>query len=89
MLWSLVEAKEDDGEVTTHIVPTVKIDGFDTGQEAIDFGNKCTAAGYPVLTDENGAIRATYFGHTLSKDCVCNPKVSETDPGLYTHRAAN
>lgn len=89
MPWGVVEAPDTDGDVLVHILPVVEVDGFETKQEAEEFLERVIAAGSPCLTDEEDNITATYFGHTLSKKCVCSPKPKESDPGCYIHKAAN
>lgn len=93
MPWSVVEVYEDNGDVLTHIVPTVTIDGFKTKKQAEDFLKRVEASGPPghpaCLTDENENIIATFFGHRLKPDCPCGPKINESDPGLYMHKALN
>lgn len=86
MPWAVVEATDDEtGELLTHVVPIVEHDGFKTKEEAEVFLKRVVDAGLPCLTDEDDTITATYFGHTLSASCPCEPKQSESDPGLYTH----
>jgi hypothetical protein len=96
MPWAVVETQDEDtGEMLTHILPVVKISGFNTEQEAIDFREKCIAAGggdegkAPVLTDKEDNVTATFFGHVLKAACVCGPQRHENDPWVYTHREAN
>jgi hypothetical protein len=93
MPWSVVEVYEDGGDVITHIIPTVTIDGFKTKKEATAFLAKCEASGPPghpaCLTDENDNIIATFFGHSLTRDCACGAYPKESDPGMYIHKALN
>ncbi len=89
MSWAVVEAPDTDGDVLVHILPVVEIDGFKTKREAEAFLKKVCDAGEPCLTDDEGNITATYFGHTLSKKCPCAPQPKESDPGCYIHKAAN
>ena len=88
MPWAAIENQEESGELITHIMPVVEVDGFDTQQEAIDFLEKVEAAGGPCVTDGEGNITATYFGHRLSLNCPCKPQQHSVDPGMYIHRKA-
>ena len=89
MKWGVVSTQDTDGNMLTHILPIVPVDGFSTELEARLFRLKCLASGSPVLTDENDIIIATFFGHTLSKSCICGPSPKESDHGCWIHRAAN
>lgn len=90
MPWCIVEMTNlDTGEVDTHILPCAKVEPFATEEEALAFLVKCDDAGDPVLTDEDDNITETYFGHTLSAKCVCDPKQAPAPSTLYIHRAAN
>lgn len=74
--WSPVEEFDDaDVVCAVHIMPVVMNDGFKTEQEAWDFLEKVEAAGCPCLTDEEGTIICTYFGHTARATCSCSPEL--------------
>jgi hypothetical protein len=90
MPWCIVEMTSvETGDLHTHILPCAKVEPFATEEEALAFLVKCENAGDPVLTDANDNVTETYFGHTLSPKCVCDPKQSAIDSRLYIHRAAN
>jgi len=89
MPWALIEAEDEKtGDWFVHIVPVVDVNGFDTKEEAESFLRRVEAAGEPCVTDGEGNITATYFGHILSPSCPCGPKEKEADPGCYIHRQA-
>lgn len=90
MPWAVIESTDDDGDVTTHIVPFVHFKAeFETRQEAEAFLEEMEAIGNPVINDENDEVCGLYKGHTLTTDCVCQPKPMDSDPGCYIHNAAN
>lgn len=86
MPWSVIESHDDDGEIRTHILPVVEVEGFDTEQEAWEFLDAVEKAGDPCVTDEDGTITRTYFGHELTPQCACAPR---REDGLFIHRLAN
>lgn len=86
--WSPIEEfDEDDVVKAVHIMPVVMTDFFNTEQEAVDFLKTVEDADFPCLTDEDGNICATHFGHTVKADCSCSPAL-RTDSLLptYMHR---
>lgn len=92
--WALVEAPDPDtGEIWDHIVPIVEAPSFPSAEAAMEFLDRVEQAGPPgdppCLTDSDDFIVATYFGHTLRKDCPCSPRVGGLDDGLLIHRQAN
>lgn len=91
MPWTVIEHEDEEtGELLTHVMPVVQEGSdFKTKEEAEAFIQRVVAAGNPCLTDEEDSIVATYFGHTLSASCPCNPKPRESDSFLYVHNAAN
>lgn len=90
MPWGVMEhIDEDTGEETVHIVPFVRLDNsFDTREECEVFAKEREIADDSV-TDEDGTIIGAHKGHTLSPECACKPKASESDPGMWIHNAAN
>jgi hypothetical protein len=96
--WALVEAPDTagdgnggPGEVLAHILPVVEVSGFRTAREAGEFRARCMTADDPppVLTDDEDRVTATFFGHRLSRGCVCCPTPKESDAGLLVHHLAN
>ena len=86
--WSPIEEfDEDDVVCAVHIMPVVMNEGFDTEQEAWDFLKKVEDAGLPCLTDEDGMIMCTYFGHTVKGTCSCCPTLQpDTTLPTYFHK---
>lgn len=76
--WSPVEEFDEfDVPIAVHIMPVVVNEGFPTKQKALDFLDAVEAADFPCLTDEDGNIIATYFGHTVNAECHCWPDSKE------------
>lgn len=74
--WSPIEERDDaDVVCAVHIMPIVMTEGFATEKEAWDFLQQVEAAGCPCLTDEEGTIVSTYFGHTVKANCSCSPEL--------------
>lgn len=89
-MWAIIEKiDEETSEETCHIVPYVEVENsFPTEAEALTFAAEREAA-QDSVTDDKNVIIGIHKGHTLSATCVCNPKVSESDPALWIHNAAN
>ena len=89
--WAVVEAPDENGsgEVYTHILPIVPIDGWETKKECEDFLDRMGKLGNPVIIDNNEIVIGTYIGHKLSKDCPCGPTPKESDAYLLVHHQAN
>ena len=47
-MWAVVEAQDENGsgEMLTHILPVVKVDGFETEKEAWDLLDRVGEGGY-------------------------------------------
>lgn len=91
MPWAVIEhVDEETAEETCHIVPYVPVNNvFPTLKECEDFVAEIAAMGNPTVSDGEDNIIGLHKGHTLSATCACNPKVSESDPALWIHNAAN
>jgi hypothetical protein len=89
--WAVIEAPDENGsgEVYTHIMPIALVDGFKTKKEAQNFLEKVDKAGYPVITDDDGRITGTFFGHRLSKDCPCCPTPKVENVHMLVHHLPN
>lgn len=86
--WSPIEEFDDaDVAKAVHIMPIVMTEGFSTRKEAEDFLDAVERAGTPCLTDEEGTIIATYFGHIVKPDCSCSPELKRDAVfPTYVHR---
>jgi len=86
--WSPVEERDEfEVVIAVHIMPVIMTEGFNTEQEAWDFLEKVENAGCPCLTDKDDNIVCTYFGHTVTADCPCSPRLqSETLLPTYYHQ---
>ena len=81
--WAVIEV---DGE--GHIMPVIVCAGFDTETEAQALHDRLKKyADPPCITSQDGSVEATFFGHTLSRHCSCEPKINES--GAYMHREFN
>ena len=69
-----------------HIVPVIEAPSFDTLEEAQAFLKKLLDCGEPCLVNERDEVVYTYFGHTLSRNCICEPEIS--DKTTIIHRQA-
>ena len=88
--WAVIVETDDNGEeVCGHVMPVDTQVTFDTKAEAQAFHDRLAAYDdRPCITDEDGGVTSVYFGHTVSKDCVCGPESIPTENPLplYEHK---
>lgn len=91
MPWAVIEHfDEDDGELTTHVVPFVPVKNtFKTRDECEAFLANIEAIGSPTVSDEDDNIIGLHIGHVLSPKCPCQPKPWESDDSWFNHNAAS
>lgn len=86
--WSAILELDDAGvEKALHIMPVVLMDGFKTKREAEKFLDTVEKSGFPCVTNEEGNVTATYFGHTAHANCNCFPELKRDSLiPTYVHR---
>lgn len=86
--WAVVEELDEfEVCVALHVLPVKEINNkFDTKEEAEEFNRKMEELGDPIIMDEDGDTMLSYFGHTLSKDCQCQPRFEGGINNVYVHK---